>query len=208
MLTLLVLISAAVMAQTTVDFTKLTWSSPLVQSPYTFSADKNSGSTAPTQNTNSKDIRLYANNSLTISTSSGKICKIVFHISTNGLKQWADFTPNNGSVTVSKEKRTATWENAEGVTSVTFTVGAKCKYGTAATTKAGQFFFNSVDITELDAATPPQPLPPLVPTPARHSHSPMARLRVLPRLKLPLQRATTTPTCLILLNIQALTRTS
>ena len=65
------------------------------------------------------------------------------------MKQWADFTPNNGSVTVSKEKRTATWENAEGATSVTFTVGAKCKYGTAATTKAGQFFFNSVDITEL-----------------------------------------------------------
>lgn len=149
MLNLLVLVSAAVMAQTTIDFTKLTWSNPLVQSPYTFSADKNSGSTAPTQNTNSKDIRLYANNSLTISTSSGKICKIVFHISTNGLKQWADFTPNNGSVTVSKEKQTATWENAEGATSVTFTVGAKCKYGTAATTKAGQFFFNSVDITEL-----------------------------------------------------------
>lgn len=155
MLNLLVLVSAAVMAQTTIDFTKLTWSNPLVQSPYTFSADKNSGSTAPTQNPNSKDIRLYAKNSLTISTSSGKICKIVFHISTNGLKQWADFTPNNGSVTVSKEKQTATWENAEGATSVTFTVGAKCKYGTAATTKAGQFFFNSVDITELDAATPP-----------------------------------------------------
>lgn len=149
MLNLLVLVSAAVMAQTTIDFTKLTWSNPLVQSPYTFSADKNSGSTAPTQNPNSKDIRLYAKNSLTISTSSGKICKIVFHISTNGLKQWADFTPNNGSVTVSKEKQTATWENAEGATSVTFTVGAKCKYGTAATTKAGQFFFNSVDITEL-----------------------------------------------------------
>ena len=146
---LLVLVSAAVMAQTTIDFTKLTWSNPLVQSPYTFSADKNSGSTAPTQNPNSKDIRLYAKNSLTISTSSGKICKIVFHISTNGLKQWADFTPNNGSVTISKEKQTATWENAEGATSVTFTVGAKCKYGTAATTKAGQFFFNSVDITEL-----------------------------------------------------------
>ena len=149
MLNLLVLVSAAVMAQTTIDFTKLTWSNPLVQSPYTFSADKNNGSTTPTQNPNSKDIRLYAKNSLTISTSSGKICKIVFHISTNGLKQWADFTPNNGSVTVSKEKQTATWENAEGATSVTFTVGAKCKYGTAATTKAGQFFFNSVDITEL-----------------------------------------------------------
>ncbi len=60
MLNLLVLVSAAVMAQTTIDFTKLTWSNPLVQSPYTFSADKNSGSTAPTQNPNSKDIRLYA----------------------------------------------------------------------------------------------------------------------------------------------------
>lgn len=54
----------------------------------------------------------------------------------------------------------------------------------------------------------PQPLPPLAPTPARHSHSPMARLMVLPRLQLPLKRATTTPTCLTLLNIQALTRTS
>ena len=153
MLNLLVLISAAVMAQTTVDFTKLKWSNPFTQSPYTFSAAKNSGSTAPTQNQNSKDIRLYANNSLTISTSGEKICTIVFHISTNGLKQWADFTPNNGSVTVSKEKQTATWENAEGATSVTFTVGAKCKYGTAATTKAGQFCFDSVDITTLGGSS-------------------------------------------------------
>lgn len=153
MLNLLVLVSAAVMAQTTVDFTKLKWSNPFTQSPYTFSAAKNSGSTAPTQNQNSKDIRLYANNSLTISTSGEKICTIVFHISTNGLKQWADFTPNNGSVTVSKEKQTATWENAEGATSVTFTVGAKCKYGTAATTKAGQFCFDSVDITTLGGSS-------------------------------------------------------
>ena len=80
MLNLLVLVSAAVMAQTTVDFTKLKWSNPFTQSPYTFSAAKNSGSTTPTQNQNSKDIRLYANNSLTISTSGEKICTIVFHI--------------------------------------------------------------------------------------------------------------------------------
>ena len=155
MLNLLVLISAAVMAQTTVDFTKLTWSSPLVQSPYTFSANQNNGSAAPKQNGTTKDIRLYAKNTLTVSTSGGKICKIVFNISTQGLKQWADFTPNNGSVTVSKEKQTATWENTEGATSITFTVGSKCIYGTAGTTKAGQFCFNSVDITELDAASTP-----------------------------------------------------
>lgn len=108
MLNLLVLVSAAVMAQTTIDFTKQTWSSPFEQSPYTFSAEKNSGSTAPTQNGTTKDIRLYAKNSLTVSTSSEKMCTIVFHISKKGLDQWAEFTPNNGSVTVSKEKQTAT----------------------------------------------------------------------------------------------------
>ncbi len=153
MLNLLVLVSAAVMAQTTVDFTKLTWSSPFVQSPYTFSAEKNSGSTAPTQNGSTKDIRLYAKNSLTVSTSSEKMCTIVFHISKKGLAQWAEFTPDNGSVTVSKTDKTVTWENKEGATSVTFTVGDKCKYGTAATTKAGQFCFDSVDITTLGGSS-------------------------------------------------------
>lgn len=153
MLNLLVLVSAAVMAQTTVDFTKQTWSSPFVQSPYTFSAEKNSGSTAPTQNGTTKDIRLYAKNSLTVSTSSEKMCTIVFHISKKGLAQWAEFTPNNGSVTVSKTDKTVTWENKEGATSVTFTVGDKCKYGTAATTKAGQFCFDSVDITTLGGSS-------------------------------------------------------
>lgn len=149
MLNLLVLVSAAVMAQTTVDFTKLKWSNPFTQSPYTFSADKNKGNNPPTQNGTTKDIRLYAKNSLTVSTSSEKMCTIVFHISKKGLEQWAEFTPNNGSVTVSKTDKTATWENAEGATSVTFTVGANCKYGTAATTKPGQFCFDSVDITTL-----------------------------------------------------------
>lgn len=153
MLNLLVLVSAAVMAQTTIDFTKLTWSSPFVQSPYTFSAEKNSGSTTPTQNGTTKDIRLYAKNSLTVSTSSEKMCTIVFHISKKGLAQWAEFTPNNGSVTVSKTDKTVTWENKEGTTSVTFTVGDKCKYGTAATTKAGQFCFDSVDITTLGGSS-------------------------------------------------------
>lgn len=153
MLNLLVLISAAVMAQTTIDFTKQTWSSPFVQSPYTFSAEKNSGSTAPTQNGTTKDIRLYAKNSLTVSTSSEKMGTIVFHISKKGLEQWAEITPDNGSVTVSKTDKTVTWENKEGATSVTFTVGDKCKYGTAATTKAGQFCFDSVDITTLGGSS-------------------------------------------------------
>lgn len=153
MLNLLVLVSAAVMAQTTIDFTKLSWSNPFSQSPYTFSADKNGGGNAPTQNPTYKDIRLYAKNTLTVSTSGGKICKIVFHISNKGLDQWAEFTPNNGSVTVSTEKHTATWENTEGATSITFTVGDKCKYGTKGTSKSGQFCFDSVDITGLGGSS-------------------------------------------------------
>lgn len=76
-----------------------------------------------------------------------------FHISKKGLAQWAEFTPDNGSVTVSKTDKTVTWENKEGATSVTFTVGDKCKYGTAATTKAGQFCFDSVDITTLGGSS-------------------------------------------------------
>ncbi len=67
-------------------------------------------------------------------------------------------------------------------------------------------YIKSIEITYEE--TTPLPLPPLAPTQARHSHSPMASLRVLPRLRLLLQRATTTPTCLTLLNTQALTRTS
>lgn len=73
----------------------------------------------------------------------------------------------------------------------------------------GIISINGVDyyISNSETSTP-QPLPHLAPTPARHSHSPMARLRVLLRLQLPLQRATTTPTYLTLLNIQALMQTS
>lgn len=63
-------------------------------------------------------------------------------------------------------------------------------------------------ISNSETSTPPQPLPTLAPIPARHSHSPMASLMVLPRLKLLPQKATTTPTCLTLLNMQALMQTS
>ena len=57
-------------------------------------------------------------------------------------------TSTSGTVVADKAKFIATWENTEGATSVTFTVGDKCKYGTDQT-KAGQFCFNSVDIYEL-----------------------------------------------------------
>ena len=81
-------------------------------------------------------------------TTGAKISKIVFYISKKGKEQWAELTSTSGTVVADKAKFIATWENTEGATSVTFTVGDKCKYGTDQT-KAGQFCFNSVDIYEL-----------------------------------------------------------
>lgn len=111
---------------------------------------------------------MYAKNKLTVSTTGDKMVKIVFTISTKGKEQWAELTATSGSVVADKAKSIATWENVEGATSVTFTVGDKCKYGTAGTSKAGQFFFKSVDIYELSAG--PSKTPTKVAFPAEYSN--------------------------------------
>lgn len=77
-------------------------------------------------------------------------------------------TATTGSVVADIANSIATWENVEGATSVTFTVGDKCKYGTAGTSKAGQFFFKSVDIYELSAG--PSKTPTKVAFPAEYSN--------------------------------------
>lgn len=145
---LMTLVWSAGWAQTTIDFTKVTWNGGYTQAPFSFKAAKANGTINPTQ-PKAKDIRLYAKNTLTVSTTTGaKISKIVFYISKKGKEQWAELTSTSGTVVADKAKFIATWENTEGATSVTFTVGDKCKYGTDQT-KAGQFCFNSVDIYEL-----------------------------------------------------------
>ena len=145
-------------AQTTIDFTTVKWNNGYTQAPFSFKGDKGGNTNnGPIQNITDKDIRLYAKNKLTVSTTGKKIVKIVFTISTDGKKQWAELTATTGSVVADKANTIATWENVEGATSVTFTVGNNCKYGTAATTKAGQFFFKSVDIYELSTESDKTP---------------------------------------------------
>ena len=166
---LLTLVWSVGRAQTTIDFTKVTWNGGYTQAPFSFKGDIGGNTNiGPTQNFNTKDIRLYAKNKLTVSTTGKKIVKIVFTISTAGKKQWAELTATTGSVVADKANSIATWENVEGATSVTFTVGDKCKYGTAAQTKPGQFFFNSVDIYELSAE--PGKTPTKVAFPAEYSN--------------------------------------
>lgn len=143
-------------AQTTIDFKQQTVTKTqteagkdagytLTAEGYTFTADKADGTTVPTQNTTSKDLRHYAKNTLTISGPAMK--EIVFTMSAAGLKQWGDVTPSEGQVTVDTENGITTWTNTNGSTTVTFTVGTDNTYGSNKSKKAGQFDLASVTIS-------------------------------------------------------------
>lgn len=148
-------------AQTTIDFTKQTVTLKdkvgytLTAEGYTFEADKAAGTTVPTQNPTSKDLRHYAKNTLTISGPAMK--EIVFTMSAAGKKQWGDVTPSEGQVTVDTENGITTWTNTNGSTTVTFTVGTDNTYGSNKSKKAGQFDLASVTITGDAAGKTKQP---------------------------------------------------
>lgn len=162
----------------TIDFTKLAVKTvsdennkenngyTFTSGDFTFTAKKNNGSTQPTQNDNSKDLRHYAKNSVTIS--GAKMTKMVFTISKAGKKQWAIVTASEGTMTVDVNSGTATWENTNGSSSVTLTVGDKNEYGTAEKTKAGQFNVDKVDITSDGQGGGETPTPPAEETKAEN----------------------------------------
>lgn len=158
--------------ETTIDFTKLTVTTTdkegytLKSGDFTFAAVKNNGGTAPTQNDNSKDLRHYAKNTLTIT--GAKMTKIVFAMSDAGLKQWADITASEGKITIDKDAKTTTWENATGSTAITLTVGDENKYGTNEKKKAGQFDISSVVITSDGQGGGETPTPPAEETKAEN----------------------------------------
>lgn len=162
----------------TIDFTKLAVKTvsdennkenngyTFTSGDFTFTAKKNKGQNAPTQNTNSKDLRHYAKNSITIS--GAKMTKMVFTISKAGKKQWAIVTASEGTMTVDVNSGTATWENTNGSSSVTLTVGDKNEYGTAEKTRAGQFNVDKVDITSDGQGGGETPTPPAEETKAEN----------------------------------------
>ena len=162
----------------TIDFTKLTATTvsdennkenngyTFTSGDFTFTAKKNNGSTQPTQNASTKDLRHYAKNTIIIS--GAKMTKMVFTISNAGKKQWAIVTASEGTMTVDQTKGTATWENTVGSSSVTLTVGDKNEYGTAEKTKAGQFNVDKVDITSDGQGGGETPTPPAEETKAEN----------------------------------------
>lgn len=162
----------------TIDFTKLTVTTvsdennkenngyTFTSGDFTFTAKKNNGSTQPTKNANSKDLRHYAKNTIIIS--GAKMTKMVFTISNAGKSRWAKVTASEGTMTVDQTKGTATWENTVGSSSVTLTVGDKNEYGTDAKTKAGQFNVDKVDITSDGQGGGETPTPPAEETKAEN----------------------------------------
>ena len=162
----------------TIDFTKLTVTTvsdennkenngyTFTSGDFTFTAKKNNGQTAPTKNTSAKDLRHYAKNTITIS--GAKMTKMVFTISKAGKRQWAIVTASEGTMTVDVNSGTATWENTNGSSSVTLTVGDKNEYGTAEKTRAGQFNVDKVDITSDGQGGGETPTPPVEETKAEN----------------------------------------
>lgn len=128
----------------TIDAGELT-DGVLTDAPFTLTFAKNTGGTAPTYNTSGGDIRVYAKGSVEVACSEGKMTKIVFNLSAQGLKRLAPITASVGTITTQASGDvTVTWTG--NAASVTFTVGDKADYGSESD-KAGQLCFSSVDIT-------------------------------------------------------------
>lgn len=154
----------ALAGETTIDFTKLSVKTTddgytLKSGDFTFTAVKNNGKVKPTQNGSSKDLRNYAKNSLTIT--GAKMTKIVFTMSDAGLKQWADISASEGTITIDKAAKTTTWENATGSTAITLTVGDDNTNGTNKSKNAGQFNISSAVITSDGQGGGETPNPPV-----------------------------------------------
>jgi hypothetical protein len=162
----------------TIDFTKLSVNTvsdvdnkenngyTFTSGDFTFTAKKNKGQVAPTQNANTKDLRHYAKNTITIS--GAKMTKMVFTMSDAGKKQWATVTASEGTMTVDKTNGTTTWENTNGSSSVTLTVGDNNDFGSNTKKKAGQFNVDKVDITSDGQGGGETPTPPAEETKAEN----------------------------------------
>lgn len=112
---------------------------------YSVSTSKENGSTAPTYNEGGKDLRVYAKGTVTVSNSVENITKIVFNLSSQGLKRLAPITASTGTIATQQPNDTkVTWTG--NASEVVFTVGDHADYGTDGGTKAGQLCFTSIDV--------------------------------------------------------------
>lgn len=158
--------------------TEITWSGPsdwsgvaekaqqisLDRGDWSIQVSKERGSSNPTVNAKSLDLRAYAKNVVMISNDAENIGKLVFHISAQGKMRWTTITPSQGVITEDFENSTITWDaNGQDVQYLALSVGEKATLGTEGTSAAGQFAFTSVTAytkAELTVTEPdPEPVP-------------------------------------------------
>ncbi len=160
--------------------TEITWSGPsdwngvaekaqqisLDRGDWGIQASKEGGTSNPTVNAKSLDLRAYAKNVVMISNDAENIGKLVFHISAQGKKRWTTITPSQGVITEDFENSTITWDaNGQDVQYLMLSVGEKATLGTDGTDAAGQFAFTSVtaytkaELTEPGTDPDPEPVP-------------------------------------------------
>ena len=106
----------------------------LTQGDWSIQASQESGTTKPTVNAKSLDLRAYAKNVVMISNDAENIGKLVFHISAQGKKRWTTITPSQGVITEDFENSTITWDaNGQDVKYLALSVGEKATLGTDGT---------------------------------------------------------------------------
>lgn len=136
------------------------------QGVYTGKLEKQNGKTTPAINADKNDARVYAEGTVTVSTTGSNMKSLVFAVSTKGKYRLADITSDTGSVVVDNTAWTVTWTG--DANAVTFTVGDNATYGTDGETKAGQLCFDNIVVTtdgDVDPTPTPDPDPTPEPTP-------------------------------------------
>ena len=120
--------------------------SPSDDFKFEFAANKG---TAPSYN-KAGDVRLYANNTATLTANNGiTVQKVVFTISTQGKKRLCEVGADPGAIAAqAKGDATVTWTGSAAT--IVFTVDpndGKAQYGSDGAEKAGQLDFDAVTIT-------------------------------------------------------------
>ena len=111
---------------------------------YSVVAAKADANNEPVYNASGKDVRVYAKGTLTVSNSKENMTKIVFNISSQGLKRLAPITASTGTIAAQSSGDTqVTWTGS--ASEVVFTVGETAIYGTE-DTKPGQLCFVSMEV--------------------------------------------------------------
>ncbi len=112
---------------------------------YTITIDKAAGATAPMVHAGTGALRIYARNTLSIS-SSVKIAKIEFKINGSNRYRYTDAIPSTGEISPAQAQGDTSFTWVGDSSDVTFTVGSGATHGSDGEAKPGQLHIDSITI--------------------------------------------------------------